>query len=63
MVYAWTDQPELALTELETWTQRPSGANLTYQPTYGDLKLNPMWDPLRSNPRFVSLVERLAPAK
>jgi len=31
------------------------------QPTYGDFRLNPLWDPLRSDPRFEALVQRLAP--
>ena len=61
VVYAWTDQPDLALAELETWTKKPAGADLIYEPTYGDLKLNPVWDPLRADPRFTALVERLAP--
>ena len=28
---------------------------------YGDLKLNPMWDPLRGDPRFEKIVASLAP--
>ena len=63
VVYAWTDQPDLALNELEAMARRPAGADLIYQVTYGDLKLNPMWDPLRSNPRFTALIAQLAPAK
>ena len=30
---------------------------------YGDLKLNPIWDPLRSDPRFEKIVASLAPNK
>jgi tetratricopeptide (TPR) repeat protein len=29
--------------------------------TYGDLKLNPVWDPLRGDPRFEKIVALLAP--
>jgi NIPSNAP len=29
--------------------------------TYGDLKLNPAWDPLRGDPRFEQIVASLAP--
>ena len=61
VVYAWTDQPELACAVLEEWSQRPAGFNLPRQPTYGDLKLNPLWIPLREHPRFVALTARLAP--
>jgi len=28
---------------------------------YGDLKLNPCWDPLRKDPRFDKLLAELAP--
>ena len=39
-------------------------ANLTEIPSlisYGDLKLSRTWDPVRSDPRFQALVEKLAP--
>ncbi len=62
VVYAWTNQKDLALTELEKLVAGPAGANIPCQPTYGDLKLNPLWDVLRSEPRFAALVQRLAPA-
>jgi hypothetical protein len=29
--------------------------------TYGDLKFNPLWDPLRGDPRFEKIVSSLAP--
>ena len=62
VVYAWTDQPDLAFTELEKLVAGPSGVNFPNQPTYGDFKLNPLWDPLRGDPRFDALVQHLAPA-
>ncbi len=62
VVYAWTDQPDLACEVLERWVDRPAGTNLPAQPTYGDLRLNPVWDPLQSNARFAVLTARLAPA-
>jgi Flp pilus assembly protein TadD len=62
IVYAWTGQSDLALAVLEEWITRPAGANQPNQPTYGDFQLSPVWDPLRSNPRFQALVQRLAPS-
>ena len=61
VVYAWTGQPDLACAVLEKWIARPAGSNLPAQPTYGDLRLNPLWDPLQGNPRFAALTARLAP--
>jgi len=55
MICAWTGETELALEQLEAVTKIPGG------PTYGELRLNPMWDPLRGNPRFEKIVASLAP--
>ena len=63
IVYAWTGQSDLALAVLEEWITRPAGANQPNQPTYGDFRVNPAWDPLRNDPRFEKLVDRLAPSK
>ena len=56
------DKPIWRLPQLEPWLKQPAGRNVIDQPSYGDLKLNPMWDPLRGDPRFDSLIERLAPS-
>jgi predicted Zn-dependent protease len=51
----WTGERELALGQLEALTKAPGDA------TYGDFRLNPMWDPLRGDPRFEKIVNSLAP--
>ena len=40
MICAWAGERELALEQLEAVTKIPGG------PSYGDLRLDPMWDPL-----------------
>jgi serine/threonine protein kinase/Tfp pilus assembly protein PilF len=61
VVYAWTGQPDLAFAELGNAVDRPAGDAVVLQPTYGDLRLNPVWDALRSDPRFDVLIRKLAP--
>ncbi len=63
VVYAWTEQPELACRVIGERIGQPAGMNLPAQPTYGDLKLNPVWDPIRDQPDFIALIERLAPGR
>ena len=55
MICAWAGERELALEHLEVVARIPGG------PSYGDLRLNPMWDPLRGDPRFEKIVASLAP--
>ena len=55
MICAWAGERELALEHLEAVARIPGG------PSYGDLRLNPMWDPLRGDPRFEKIVVSLAP--
>ena len=62
VVYAWTGQLDLACHVLEEWIRQPASLIPPGQPTYGDLRLNPLWDPLRGNPRFEALVSQLAPS-
>jgi len=61
IVYAWTGESDLAISELTKLIDRAAGSNVIFQPTYGDFRLSPVWDPLRSDPRFQALVKRLAP--
>ncbi len=56
-VYALTGEKDLALEQLEIATKLPGG------PTYGNLRLVPEWDSLRSDPRFEKIVADLAPKK
>ena len=55
VVYTWTDEPQRAFETLRYLTKVPSGVY------YGDLKLDPYWDPLRKDPRFEQLLTELAP--
>jgi tetratricopeptide (TPR) repeat protein len=55
IVYEWIGNKEAAIKQLETAAQIPFGA------TYGDLKLNPRWDPLRDHPGFKRIQASLAP--
>jgi hypothetical protein len=50
-------EKDLALERLAIAAQNPVGGSVTY----GDLKLNPWWDPLRGDPRFEKIVASLAP--
>ena len=62
VVYAWTGDNDFAIAELIKLIDRPAASHAICQPTYGDFRLNPFWDPLRNDPRFVALVEKLAPS-
>ena len=55
IICAWTGERELALGQLEAFTKTPG-----YH-TYGNLRLSPLWDPLRGDPRFEKIVASLAP--
>jgi tetratricopeptide (TPR) repeat protein len=55
IICAWTGERELALGQLEALTKTPGSY------TYGNFRLNPMWDPLRGDPRFEKIVASLAP--
>ena len=55
---AWAGDKELALQQLEAGLRAPV-ASLTL--SYGALKLSPVWDPLRGDPRFEKIVTSIAP--
>jgi tetratricopeptide (TPR) repeat protein len=55
VICAWTGEYDLAIAQLETLAKIPAGI------TFGDIRLNPNWDPLRGDPRFERIVASLAP--
>ena len=54
-IYAQVESLNRAFDELEKTSQLPFGV------TYGSLKLDPLWDRLRGDPRFEQIVASLAP--
>ncbi len=63
VVYAWTNQPKLALAELDKLAALPfEGLYYPDLPSYGDLRLNPLWRPLRAEPLFAVILEKFARA-
>ncbi len=55
---AWAGDKELALQQLEAGLRAPQASLML---SYGALKLFPVWDPLRGDPRFEKIVQSLAP--
>ncbi len=55
---AWVGEKELALQQLEAGLRAPDPSLML---SYGALKLHPLWDPLRGDPRFEKIVTSLAP--
>ncbi len=55
LIYAWTGERDPAIEQLEIVSKIPNG------PTYGMLRLDPVWDSLRGDPRFEKIVASLAP--
>jgi TolB-like protein/Tfp pilus assembly protein PilF len=58
IIAAWAGDKELALKQLEAGLRAPAASLML---SYGALKLHPLWDPLRGDPRFEKIVTSLAP--
>jgi serine/threonine-protein kinase len=56
-ICAQVGERDLAIEQLKTLAQIPAGAH------YGELRLDPFWDPLRGDPRFEKIVASLAPTE
>jgi serine/threonine-protein kinase len=55
IIYAWTGDKDRAIERLTQAAKLPGDLS------YGHLRLNPLWDPLRGDPRFEAIVASLAP--
>ena len=55
VIYAWCGEKDLAIEQIEATLKIPSTLS------YGNLKLHPIWNPLRGDPRFEKIVTDLAP--
>jgi TolB-like protein/class 3 adenylate cyclase/Tfp pilus assembly protein PilF len=55
VIYAWTGEKDFAFEQLTVAAKLPGFLS------YGELRLHPYWDPLRSDPRFEKIVASLAP--
>jgi TolB-like protein/Tfp pilus assembly protein PilF len=58
VIAAWAGEKDLALQQLSDIRPKWSAVVIT---SYGFLKLSPIWDPLRGDPRFEKIVASLAP--
>jgi tetratricopeptide (TPR) repeat protein len=56
VIYAWAGEKDRAIERLAEAVKLPGG-----RLSYGHLHLNPLWDPLRGDPRFEAIVASLAP--
>ena len=55
IIYAWTGEIDGAFKPLDQTVKLPGFLS------YGRLRLDPIWDPLRSDPRFDKILSSLAP--
>jgi len=57
MIAAWVGESDIACEKLGAAIRYPGHLS------YGELKLLPLWDPLRGDPRFEQIVASLAPKR
>ena len=62
-IAVYAGDKDSAVEQLATAAHNPVPGSSGYSATYGDLKLNPVWDTLRGDPRFEKIVASLAPKK
>jgi TolB-like protein/class 3 adenylate cyclase len=55
VICAWIGERDRAIEQLEILAKIPAGIS------YGEILLDPFWDPLRADPRFEKIVASLAP--
>jgi tetratricopeptide (TPR) repeat protein len=55
IIYSWLGEKDSALEQLDLSVKNPGGIS------YGELKFQPYWDSLRSDPRFQKILDSLAP--
>jgi TolB-like protein/Tfp pilus assembly protein PilF len=55
MTYAWVGEVNAAIDQLEFLAKTPGG------PSFGQLKYDPAWDAVRSDPRFAAMLSVLQP--
>jgi len=54
-IYALSGKTTNAIEQLAATVKLPGHLN------YGELRLDPIWDPIRNDPRFQKIVDSLAP--
>jgi len=55
VICAWTGERDQAIDHLKTLATLQAGVS------YGEIRLDPFWDPLRGDPHFEQIVASLAP--
>jgi TolB-like protein/Flp pilus assembly protein TadD len=60
-IAVYAGDKDSAVEQLATAAHNPAFGGAGFSATYGDLKLNPVWDSLRGDPRFEKIVASLVP--